>query len=162
MISVDGEEIRNSRDLAGAIFRHAGGDRIQMDIQRDGADQTVMVAVMDRHEPSDQLSDMVTRESNLVRKLGVLALTLDEKVTPILPTLRKLEGVVVAATDAAYLAHNPGLQPGDVIYAVNRSHVASVEELKTALAALKPGQPSVLQLERLGQLIYISFQTDED
>jgi S1-C subfamily serine protease len=60
------------------------------------------------------------------------------------------------------MAHNPGLLPGDVIYTVNRTKVASVEELKTALAALKPAQPSVLQVERLGQLIYISFQTDED
>jgi S1-C subfamily serine protease len=117
---------------------------------------------MDRHEQSDQLSDLVTREANLVRKIGVLALTLDEKVTPILPSLRKLEGVVVAAADAAYMAHNPGLQAGDVIYAVNRTKVTSVDELKTALAALKPAQPSVLQVERLGQLIYVSFQTDED
>jgi len=162
VVSVDGEEIRNARDLSSAIFRHAAGERLQMEVQREGVSQTITVAVMDRHEQSDQLSDLVTREANLVRKLGVLALTLDEKVTPILPSLRKLEGVVVAAADAAYLAHNPGLQAGDVIYAVNRTKVASVDELKTALAALKPAQPSVLQVERLGQLIYVSFQTDED
>jgi serine protease Do len=162
VVSVDGEEISNARDLSGAIFHHAGGDRIKMEVQRDGVDQSIIVAVMDRREQSDQLIDLVTREANLVRKLGVLALTLDEKVTPILPSLRKLEGVVVAATDAAYLAHNPGLQPGDVIYNVNRTRVATVEELKTVLAALKARQPSVLQVERLGQLIYVSFQTDED
>ena len=162
VVSVDGEEISNARDLSSAIFRHAGGDRLQMEVQRDGAPLSITVAVMDRREQSDQLIDLVTREANLIRKLGVLALTLDEKVTPILPQLRKLEGVVVAATDAAYLAHNPGLQPGDLIYMVNRTRVASVEELKTLLAALKPGQPSVLQVERLGQLIYVSFQTDED
>jgi S1-C subfamily serine protease len=120
------------------------------------------VAVMDRREQSDQLVDLVTRETNLVRKLGILALTLDEKVTPILPTLRKLAGVVVAAVDAAYLAHNPGLQSGDVIYSVNRTEVGTVNELKNALTALKAGQPSVLQVERLGQLIYVSFETDED
>jgi S1-C subfamily serine protease len=55
-----------------------------------------------------------------------------------------------------------GCIPGDVIYSVNRTKVATVEELKTVLAALKPAQPSVLQVERLGQLIYVSFQTDED
>ncbi len=162
VVSVDGEEIGNARDLSSAIFRHAGGDRLQMEIQRDGASQAITVAVMERREQSDQLVDLVTREANLIRKLGVLALTLDEKVTPILPSLRKLEGVVVAATDAAYLAHNPGLQPGDLIYMVNRTRVASVEELKSVLVALKPGQPSVLQVERLGQLIYVSFQLDED
>jgi serine protease Do len=162
VVSVDDEEINNARDLSSAIVRHAGGDRLKMEVQRDGVSQSITVAVMDRHEQSDQLSELVTRETNLVRKLGVLALTLDEKVTPILPPLRKLEGVVVAATDAAYLAHNPGLLPGDVIYSVNRANVASVEQLKTMLAALKPGHPSVLQVERLGQLIYVSFQTDED
>ena len=101
VVSVDGEEIRNARDLSSAIFRHAAGERLQMEVQREGVSQTITVAVMDRHEQSDQLSDLVTREANLVRKIGVLALTLDEKVTPILPSLRKLEGVVVAAADAA-------------------------------------------------------------
>jgi serine protease Do len=162
VVSVDGEEISNSRDLSNAIFRHAAGDRLKMEIQRDGTDQSITVAVMERREQSDQLIDLVSREANLVRKLGILALTLDEKVTPILPSLRKLEGVVVAAADAAYLGYNPGLQSGDVIYTVNRTKVATVEELKTALAALKAGQSSVLQVEHLGQLIYISFETDGD
>jgi serine protease Do len=162
VVSVDGEEIRNARDLSSAIFRHAEGDRLKMEVLREGTMQSLTVAVMDRREQSDQLVDLVTRETNLVRKLGILALTLDEKVTPILPTLRKLAGVVVAAVDAAYLAHNPGLQPGDVIYSVNRTKVGTVDELKNALTALKAGQPSVLQVERLGQLIYVSFETDED
>lgn len=162
VVSVDGEEIRNARDLSSAIFRHAEGDRLKMEVQRDGTTQSLTVAVMDRREQSDQLIDLVTRETNLVRKLGILALTLDEKVTPVLPALRKLAGVVVAATDAAYMTHNPGLQPGDVIYSVNRTKVATVDELKSTLATLKAGQPSVLQVERLGQLIYISFETDEN
>ena len=87
---------------------------------------------------------------------------MDEKVTPSLPETRRLYGVVVAAIPAEFAAMNPGLTAGDVIYALNTTKVRSLEELRTALMDLKPGDPIVLLTERDGILGYVSFTLECD
>src|ERR1039458_3537288 len=93
----------------------------------------------------------------LVRRLGILAMTLDENVTPSLPETRRLYGVVVAAIPSELAERNHGLEPGDIIYAMNTTKVRSLEELRTALTGLKPGDPVALLTERDRTLGYISF-----
>jgi len=67
-------------------------------------------------------------------------------------------GVVVAARVAGAIDSREGqLAAGDVIYAVNRTPVVGLAELRSMLDALKPGDPVVLQLERLGELTYLAF-----
>ena len=48
----------------------------------------------------------------------------------------------------------------DVIYAINGKPVDSVERLKTMLAALPANAPFVLQVEREGTLLYLSFPVE--
>ena len=90
----------------------------------------------------------------------MLALTLDEKVTPALPDLRRLSGVVVAAIPAEFAGLNPGLTAGDVIYELNGSRIATLQELRAALDSKKAGAPIALLVERYGQLIYVSFEVE--
>lgn len=52
------------------------------------------------------------------------------------------------------------LLPGDVIYSLNGRAIANGEELRTASAALAAGAAGVLQVEREGVLMYVSFRTD--
>lgn len=99
-------------------------------------------------------------DTHLVRELGILALTIDDKVTPILPDLRKLSGVVVAAIPAEYAGLNPGLQPGDAIYQINTTPVHSLEDLRKALATRKPGDPIALLVEHEGTFGYDAFKLD--
>jgi S1-C subfamily serine protease len=115
------------------------------------------VAILERPNSPVALADIVNQTSDLVRELGILALTLDEKVTPILPDTRRLYGVVVAAIPAEYAAVNPGLRPGDVIYELNRVKVRSVAELRAALAGVKAGEPVALLTEHDGTLGYVAF-----
>ena len=49
------------------------------------------------------------------------------------------------------------LAVADVIYAVNRTPVSGLAELRSVLDALKEGDPVVLQLERDGELMYLAF-----
>jgi hypothetical protein len=45
-----------------------------------------------------------------------------------------------------------------VIYSVNRLDVASLAELKAAIARYFPGDPIVLQVERQGELRYVTLE----
>jgi len=55
---------------------------------------------------------------------------------------------------------NTGLRAGDVIHSLNRTPIASVEQLRTAVAQLKPGDAAVLRIERQGQLQYLAFEME--
>ena len=52
------------------------------------------------------------------------------------------------------------LLPGDVIYAVNARRVASLDDLRNTLGALGRGAAAVLQVERAGELTYLTFMLD--
>jgi S1-C subfamily serine protease len=52
------------------------------------------------------------------------------------------------------------LQPQDVIRMVNRSQVSTLDELRSAMRALKPGAPATLQIQRSGRLMFVSFDRD--
>jgi len=157
VLAVEGQPVTEARQVQAEVVQRAIGDTITLDILRGSEKMQKSVAVMERPNSPLALADLVNGQSNLVRELGILAMTLDEKVTPNLPETRRLSGVVVAAIPAEFAALNPGLSPGDVIYALNKAKVESLEELRTALMSLKPGDPVVLLTEHDRTLGYVSF-----
>ncbi len=157
VVSIDGRPVTEAREVQTAILQKNIGDQIALDVLRGGQPLHVNVAVLERPKSPVALADIVNETSDLVRELGILALTLDGKITPFIPETRRLDGVVVAAIPAEYAAVNPGLQPGDVIYELNQAKVRSVEELRAALRKVKPGDPVALLTEHDGTLGYVSF-----
>ena len=53
-----------------------------------------------------------------------------------------------------------GLQAGDVIHQLNTKPIDSADALRGAVDNLKSGDPVVLQVEREGELMYVSFEID--
>jgi serine protease Do len=160
VLAADGKPVRESRQLVAALFQHRTGEEIALDIQRKKEKFTVQVAVVPRPKTPGDLVDLASREAHLIRRLGVLALTLDERVTPILPDLRRLYGVTVAAIALEYAAVNPGLIAGDVIYEMNGVPMHTLEDLRVALDGKKKGAPIALLIERGGQLQYVAFELE--
>ncbi len=156
VLSVDGKHMREARDLVLAVFQRAPGDQLTMEIQRGKERMSMTVAVLERKNQPSQLEDLVNYDDALVRRLGILAMTVDEKVTPILPNLRRLSGVAVAAVPAEFAGLNPGLLAGDVIYELNNRRIGSLDELRDALKDKKSGDAIALLVERNGQLIYVA------
>lgn len=159
VLAVNGAPLKESRQLSAAIFQRTAGEEITLDIERGGQRLRKTIAVQERPDQPAGLAELAN-QSQLVRRLGILALTVDEKVTPVLPDLRRLSGVAVTAIPAEYAALNPGLTAGDVIYEVNAGRVTSFDQLKSALDARKSGDPIALLVERSGQILYVSFELD--
>jgi len=59
---------------------------VTLEVLRGNEKLTKQVAVLERPRDSEQILSMVDEENNLVAKLGVLALDLDGRTTPLLPT----------------------------------------------------------------------------
>jgi len=156
VLSINGKNLRQSSDLALAVFEGTPGGQLKLEIQRGQEHLSKTVAILERNNTPGRLEDLADYDKSLVRRLGILALTVDEKVTPILPNLRRLSGVAVAAVPAEFVGLNPGLVTGDVIYSLNNQKIESLEGLRDALKDKKAGAPLVFLVERSGQLIYVT------
>ncbi len=130
-----------------------------MEVLRGTKKLSFDVEVIEHHENVDRLFDLADPEKNLVRKLGIVGLNVDEKVLSLLPGIRQGSGVVVVAKTAASggLTKN-SLTTGDIIHALNGTAISSLESLYSALHHLKPGSYVVLQVEREAELSYVTFQ----
>ncbi|HYO82886.1 MAG TPA: hypothetical protein VES20_15880 [Bryobacteraceae bacterium] len=114
----DGKALENGRHFGSLIYQSAGRT-VSLDILRGSEVVSRQVAVLERPKDPERILSLITGESNMVPKLGVLAVDLDERVTPLLPPLRKLAGVVVAGVVADLSSQDDAFHAGDVVYAVN-------------------------------------------
>jgi serine protease Do len=158
VLTLNGKPIENARQFGVNIYRRAG-EEVTLEILRGGEKQTRTVAVLERPKDPDRILSLIQGEENTVRPLGILAVNLDEKVTPFLPNLRKLSGVVVAGTLGGEDSQNP-LEPGDVIYEVNNQAIRGLKDLHATVGSRKPGQPLAVQVERQGQLQFVVMEAE--
>jgi serine protease Do len=157
VLTLDGKPIENGRQLHVNLYRRAVGDTVRLDVLRGDQPTTVTVPVAERADSLSAAMLPSDPRENVVGRLGILAATLDPKLAAVLP-LRAKAGVVVASASATVLdSDNGGLQPGDVIHAVNGQWISDLPALRAAIDAVKPGAPVVLQLERRGVLMYLAF-----
>jgi len=146
--------------LTGALFLHQVGDPVDLGVIRGDERISITINAPEAKQPTDQLADLANPDRGLVPRLGILGVEVSDKLRGIIPPLRIGYGVVVAARTVEGGASGIALQPGDVIHAMNRSPVESVEGLRQAVLAVKPGEPVVLQIERQGRLNYLAFEME--
>ncbi len=159
VLSLNDKVLENSRQFGVNIYQNAGKTVI-LEILRGGDKQRISVGVLERPRDPERVLSLIAEDSNMVAKLGVLAIDLDEKVTPLIPTTRRLNGVVVAGIVADVSSHDEPLLAGDVIYAVNNRTVKGLADLQDAVKNLSHGQPVALQIERQGQMQFLMFEIE--
>ncbi len=95
-----------------------------------------------------QVLDAIVREGQVVR--GWIGVEPQELTAELAETfnVRKRSGVIITGVLQNGPAAQAGIRPGDVITAVAGQPVKNVTELLSAVAALKPGMPAKLQLQR--------------
>jgi serine protease Do len=160
ILSVDKKPVQNIRQLALGLYSYAVGDNAKLEIQRGKQTISYEIPVVEKEDVQGRLADLVTKGQNKIPQLGILALTLDDRLRPMLPPLRNRFGVVVAAKESEGAYIGEGLLPGDVVYSVSGTLVDSVDSLRSALDVLKTTDALVLQVERLGGLHYVVLETE--
>lgn len=160
LLSIGKKPVQNIRQLALGLYSYAVGDKANLEIQRGQQTISYEIPVVEKEDVQGRLADLVTKGQNKIPQLGILALTLDDRLRPMLPPLHNRFGVVVAAkeSEGAYIGEGP--LPGDVIYSVNGTFVDSIDSLRSALDVLKTANALVLQVERLGSLHYVVLETE--
>jgi serine protease Do len=161
VLTLDGKSMENGRQLQVSLYRHLPGDVVTLEVLRDGQTLRIPVEMTENRNSLGGLSASIDPRQNLVPRLGILGVNLDQQIAALLPALRARSGVVVASTVAGAIdSRDGGLSAGDVVYAINRRPVAGLAELRAVLDELKTGDPVVLQLERRGELMYLAFTVE--
>jgi serine protease Do len=157
--SIDGTDLRNVRDLALQLYQYAIGDTVNLQILRNQTRSGVSVTVTEKPDEQERFADVVNPAENLIAQLGVLGITVDDRIRWIVP-LRVPEGVLVAAHSGVSIYFGDQPKEGDVIHAVNGERISSVEALRLKLNGLKSTDPVVFQVERNGSLMFLVLENN--
>jgi len=86
ILSLDRKPMENGRQFDVNLYSRLVGDHVILEIQRGVIDKIIKVEIRERPNDPGRFSDMVSPERNLIPKLGILALDLDETISRCCPT----------------------------------------------------------------------------
>jgi serine protease Do len=120
------------------------------------------VAVRGTEPPlaAERLAALADPARASVPRLGIVAADVDDRTSPLLPQLREPSGVVVVARTLDAQQLDTPLQPGDVIHAVNRTKVATLDDLRAAVRGLPESGAAALRVERHGQFTWVELDLE--
>jgi serine protease Do len=156
IVAINGKEVKAAADLQMEIANSNPGDEIDVTIFRNRDKQKVRIKVS---EAPDAAKEQAVADSKSLN-LGMVLV----KNTPALAReyeLKTAKGLVVENVDRSGVAAENGLKPGDVILAVNRSEIDSVEQFKRMLGSRRSGSMVLLLINRNGDEVYVRFPLPE-
>ncbi|WP_256752847.1 Do family serine endopeptidase [Mesorhizobium sp. Mes31] len=136
---VDGKDVASPKELARLIGAYTPGKPVEVTVWRDGKSETLKVDLgklpaSDKQASADQQQPAAPASSDTLANLG-LTVTKSENG----------KGLVVTDVDPDSDAADRGIQPGDIIVAVNSTDVNTTSDVSKAMAdAAKSGRKAVL------------------
>ena len=147
ILSVDGRAVDASGDLPAVIGLRAPGDKVSLGVWRDGRNQTLVATLTDANARTQQ----ARAKQDPSASGGRLGLAL----RPVTPGDRVgSDGLLVEKVSGP--AANAGIQPGDVVIAVNGTPASSIEALRDKVAS-SSGSVALL-ISRNGERIFVPIR----
>jgi serine protease Do len=153
VVGVNGKDIDQSSQLSNTIASLKPGSDATLNVWRSGKGQDVRVKVAELKDPEQQASRGSGRPGKPLEEdtrlgLSVRPITAEEKQSVDTDGSVVVENVQGSAARA-------GLQPGDIILAINQQEVKSVQDLRRAADKLAKGDSAALLVERGGTRLYV-------
>lgn len=158
--ALDDKVMENARQFDVNVYRRTVGDVVTIDLLRGAERLRLTVAVTERTDDPDRFLEMVTPDKNLVPRLGILGLDVDNRISSMLTGPRRTGGVLVVARAADTPSSPNGLLPGDVILGINQQPILGLAGLRSGVEKLAPRSPCVLQVQRRERLMFISIEIE--
>jgi len=156
--TVNGKAVESVPMLALELSRYVAGDVVTLGLLRGTETVSLEVTVRERPHPIDELTGLADPEKGSIPKLGIIGVDVANATAALLPGLRISSGVFVAARTQVSSGNEVPLVAGDVIHAVNSFAVRSVDGLRVLVDDAKANSELVLQIERNGQLLFVTCQ----
>ena len=161
ILTADDRRIETLPSLSAALYLHRLDQVVKLEILRGPEKKTLYVPAIEARDHMDELLDTVNAEDSLIPRLGVIAIDLSPDLrTRLGSSLRIPSGVVVVGRAVDLIMPDTGLQAADIIHQLNTTSIDSMATLRAAVGALKTGDAVVMQVERDGGLMYVSFEME--
>jgi len=155
IVEIDGEPVRDSRDLTRRVASLEVGRTVRVKYIRDGREYTTSVKLGVRPSLADRWEEPLGRNGQPPEEKKSagpprLGATL-EPVTPHVAEALKLgatRGAVVSDIEEESFAESLGLMPGDVILSINRREIHQPEDVARIFEGLKSGDDVVMIVAR--------------
>jgi serine protease Do len=154
LVSIDGQPAYDLPTVNYYFLLRDSSDKVQVTVLRAKGQEVFNVAPVEEGQEMDQLTSLADPEKNLVPGLGIIGIEIDKRTASALRGLRDPYGIVVTARAVGSSGEIP-LLPGDVIRSLNNQPMTTLERLRSAVKAVAPGGPLVLQIQRDGKLLYV-------
>lgn len=149
ILAYNGRAIDSSRALPPMVGETPVGERADVTVLRDGRERTLKVTIGKLPEDSTAQAETPSRQEPAETRESRLGLSLSELTAEQKEQAGVERGVLVTRVQDGPAAR-AGIQRGDVLLEVNRQRVASISDVRKAIADNKEGD-SILVLLRRGQ-----------
>lgn len=160
VVSLDGFPVDNVPLFTLGLYLLSNGEVAHVQVLRGGKTLDLSLPVYEPKNDPARLSELGDPRKDIIPRLGILGVTVNSEIADIFGDLRDPSGVLVTSRIANRLAVDSGLIEGDVIHALNRTHIKTMDDLRTAFNKLQPGDPVALQVERNSKLTYLTFEME--
>ena len=146
IISVDGKDVDSSRALSGMIANLPVGKGIRITVLRNGEKKDISVEVAKRTD-DEIVAKKPMKEGD---DLGIKAADITPEIADRLGFDQEMKGVVILEVKQGSKAEEVGVRQGDLILAVNRVKVKTVDDYRTEVNGIDEGKKLQLLLRRPG------------
>jgi len=148
---IDQHEIKQAHDLPIRVARHRPGDKVRVEIIRDGKVKVIPVVV--EAMPDDEVASSASKKSRKGVSHGLELETLTDETAEAL-RVRSKYGVVVRQIQRDSPAAVAGIERGDVIIKVNGRVVDSVKAFNRSAKVLEDGVALRVLIDRHGDQVF--------
>lgn len=150
---VDDKPIKNVNDLIKEIQKKKVGQKVKIDILRDGKPMTVEVTTSEMPEKAE-----LEKERESEEKLGARVQELNPQLTARYKISGVKHGVVIIEVIEGGLAEEIGLQEGDVILEINRKKIEKMKDFEKAIKDANIEKGILFHIHRKGNSFYLTFK----
>lgn len=161
IVSVDGKEIKESRDLVKIISRYAPKKTIKIEFYRDGKKKSADVTLGDRNQGLKNGEEEESEpETDKQAKLGISVEELSPKIKMYNRIPDDVTGVYVKSVDPKSNAFSKGVRQGVIISEINGEQIQSVSDFKRIVSKVKSGEMVSLYVQDGNTGRYIYFKAE--
>ncbi len=151
--SVDDKPIKNVSELIKEIQKKKVGQKVKIEVLRDGKPMTIEVTTSEMPEKAELQKEYESEE-----KFGARIQELNPQLAARYKISGIKHGVVVIEVMEGGLAEEIGLQEGDVILEINRKKIEKIKDFEKAMKEAKVEKGILFHIHRRGSSFYLTFK----
>ncbi len=156
---VGGKSIDTPSTLSRTIASTLPGQKIEVEVYRDGKRKVFTVELAERKEEATFASIPPSKQPEAMLGINVQDLTpeLAERFH-----IKEDKGVLITKVDPGSAAEAKGLREGDLIKELNREKINNAEDFKNQAAKIKKGDGVLLRVIRDNRAFFVVLETKDE